>query len=236
MAPDVRFNVRRRGFVCRESRRSYRGITKLIAALCVRRSTLHHPRAPRAKARARKSVYGLAGGCRVDSAITRAVRAGRERDAACPEVGLFFAELRRHRLEAVEAQYVVWCDDSGIATSIDVVARRQSDGGVVVLEVKCGYDGSWDVAHGGLRGPGRALQNSPRVLAFVQACVGADLLASVADEPPKDVAVVRILRSGASLEFVPQSVLRRMDGVCKYLRRAGGAADSGGGAPAASGG
>jgi hypothetical protein len=34
-----------------------------------------------AKARARKSVYGLAGGCRVDSAITRAVRAGRERDA-----------------------------------------------------------------------------------------------------------------------------------------------------------
>jgi len=220
MAPDVRFNVRRRGFVCRESRRSYRGITKLIAALCVRRSTLHHPRAPRTKAaaRARKSVYGLAGGCRVDGAITRAVRGGVEFDAACPEVGLFFSELRRHRLEAVEAQYVVWCADAGIATAIDVIARRESDGGAVVLEVKCGYDGSWDVSDGRLRGPASALLNSPRVLACVQACVGADLLASVADEPPVDVAVVRILRSRATLEYVPQSLLRQMDGVCRHLR------------------
>jgi hypothetical protein len=109
----VSFCHRRRGFVGAQGR-SYRGITKLLAAMCLKGSTLHNPRAPKPKPNApparRRSTYGAVGGCRVDTAINRAVRAGATHDPACPEVALFFAELARHGLEAVEAQYVVWCD------------------------------------------------------------------------------------------------------------------------------
>jgi hypothetical protein len=227
IAMTVEFCYRQRHYVCRARKRSYRGVTKLIAALCAKRSTLHNPRKAKGAAKARKcSTYGVVGGCRVDAAINRAVRAGREADPKCAEVALFFRELGRHGLQAVEAQYVVWCDGSGIATSIDVLARRLCDGGVVALEVKCGYDGTWTTHNGMLRHPAAGLRNDPRTLAFVQVCVGADLLASVADEAPADVAVVRILPRGATLEYVPKAVLGAMDVLCAHLRRPAAAAVS----------
>lgn len=220
----VVFSHTQRAFVDKKTGKRLRGITRLIAKLCTRPSALDFPPfVPTGKRRAKAKPFGKTDGKRVDAAITTAIvrhntkRPALRKKKVCsrsPEAKQFFASLAKHGLRPVRAQLVVWHETARIATAIDVVAK-DSNGGTVIIEVKCGYQGTFRLKNGTVK-PTR-LANSPFVLACVQACVGADLYARTAQVTPTRIIVAHITRSGVRLHDVPGHILRRMNVICESI-------------------
>lgn len=122
-----------------------RGVARLIGETLWSSGEL--PRGPAGAAAARGPAWrGPGGGMRrgraVDGQISKLVRAGpkaRKLTRPLKLTSMFFAALDRHGLEPVDAQRVVVDAQRGLGTAIDVVCQRGDE--IVLVELKCGYDG-----------------------------------------------------------------------------------------------
>jgi hypothetical protein len=221
----VCFSERRHCFVDRATKARYRGLGRRLALLCTQPSTLRYPAAsPHSNtpcSKKRRSVknqrsFGKAGGRRVDAAVTKAVQMASPSERApfssrSPDARRVLAALHAAQITPVYAQYVVWHQTARIATAIDIVGRDERTSEWVVLEVKCGYQGNFAAARGGVQGTG--LDNSPTVLAGLQACAGADMMARSRQRRAGRIVVVHVTRDEVRLADVPVEVAQAMPAV-----------------------
>jgi len=146
----------------------------------------------------------------VDRAITRAIETG---STANKDAKAFLAALRRWKLVPLAAQVPVCCGKARLATAIDVIAT-DARGRCVVLEVKCGYDGTFE-PRGAPTARRRAclsrlaIQASPLMFAFVQALAGAQMYESNAGVRVASIGVVQITRDAITLHPLPRTLPRR---------------------------
>jgi hypothetical protein len=217
MAPTgVVFDARLRTFTSRSFPRvRYRGLTKAL-----RRSPISLSSTPRKRTPAGVKAYGRRSASAVDRAISRAVATETYDTLTRGEAKAFFDALREWKLRPLSAQVAVCDPRARVATALDLLAVDRL-GRCVVLEVKCGYAGTFD-AGGPLlsRGPLRGMRSTPFLFACVQAAVGAHMYERCAGARVCRVGVVQIERERVSLHPVADAVMARVPKVIRGMRAA----------------
>ena len=209
----VRYDPRRRCFVTRSRPvRRYRGLTALLTRLQLSSR-------PRCKAPAGVKAYGRRSARGIDRQITRAIERGTCDSLRSGEAKAFFDALRRWSLRPISAQVPVCAPALRLATALDVVAL-DARGRCVVLEVKCGYEGTFERGPAApiSRGPLKGMSSSPLLYAWVQAAVGARMYGTNAGVRVRRVGVVQVCRAFVKLLPVPAEVSSRTTEIMAALR------------------
>ena len=110
----------------------------------------------------------------------------------------FFKTLTVHGLDLVAVQSVVGSSYYKVATAVDVVCRKRTDGSLVIVELKTGYDRYYEHFCGRLLSPFETQVDSARNQHQLQLGFTAQLYAS---QHRRDVSgyVFRIHRDGESI-------------------------------------
>jgi hypothetical protein len=190
----------------------------------------------RGKGRARKALAGgreaadrgLARGNRVDHELrhyVRAVHKNSERLIAARPTPLDFAEalvpapgahpftaklasgMSHMGLYPVAGQVVVEDEATRIGTACDLVCIDIRDGGTVIVEVKCGFDGYLDAKCGNMRHECHMLPDSPRQQHQVQLALTTALFSRTYGLKPARAFVLRACDEGVHFYRLRSTVL-----------------------------
>lgn len=125
----------------------------------------------------------------------------------------FIALMERLRLRPIGAQVVVRCDRCDLATLVDAVfvdARER----VVLVELKCGFEGYVDRSNGKMRGVFGELSNAPKNQHQIQLAFTRCMFERTFPEFGRvDALVVRMTETGAHVRSVDAAVDRIARGV-----------------------
>jgi hypothetical protein len=114
--------------------------------------------------------------------------------------------MRRIELRPIGAQVVVRCEQCDLATLVDGVFLN-AEGRVVLVELKCGFEGYVDRSTGAMRGPFCALSNAPVNQHQIQIAFTRCMFERTFPEFGKvDAIVVRMTETGAHVKAVEKKV------------------------------
>lgn len=118
----------------------------------------------------------------------------------------FIELMRRMKLKPVGTQVVVRSKACDLATLIDGVFLNE-DNKIVLVELKCGFNGYVDKSNGNMKGPFSCLKNSPKFQHQLQLCFTKLMFHETFPEFKQvDAMIVRMTESGAYVHKIEKKI------------------------------
>lgn len=121
-------------------------------------------------------------------------------------------------LKPVYAEFPIFCERMGIATSVDLVCVSCIDGSLVFVEVKTCYEGYFIIDNGQrMAGPMRGLPCTPLNQARLQALFARLIVKKNYGITDADVVVIHAHEGGVSAHAIPPTFFHHEDQMYAYL-------------------